>query len=221
LGVLAQALLMSRLNGFEVLKMNAKKRFTNWLAGLASILALSLTVATPVLAAGQAQEAAPAGVTTSEVDLGYRLGTGDKLRISVFGEPALTGEFIVSGAGIVALPLIGDMKAVGLTTTELQTVIAKTLADGYLNDPRVSIQVLNYRPYYVLGEVNKPGEYPYSNGLTVMNAVATANGFTYRADQRKVFIRHSGAKTEEQLPMGTGVVMVLPGDTIRIAERYF
>jgi polysaccharide export outer membrane protein len=150
----------------------------------------------------------------------YRLGPGDKVRIIVFGEESLSGEFSVSGAGKISFPLIGDIDAVGSTVSQLQDAIATKLSDGYLRNPRVSAEVLNYRPFYILGEVMKPGEYPYTNGLTVMNAVATAQGFTYRANTKKVFIKNPNVTGETEAPL-TPNTMVEPGDTIRIGERFF
>jgi polysaccharide export outer membrane protein len=151
----------------------------------------------------------------------YRLGAGDKVRISVFGEDSLSGEFLVpGGAGTIAFPLIGDVKAAGLTVSELQVEIEGKLRPDYLKNPQVSIEVLNYRPFYIMGEVTRPGEYPYTNGLTVLNAVATANGFTYRANTHRVYIRRANAtnEVEEKLDQTTPVQ---PGDTIRIGERFF
>lgn len=150
----------------------------------------------------------------------YHLGSGDKVRIIVFGEEALTGEFFVSSAGTVSFPLIGDIPAAGLTIPQLQKAIETKLADGYLKQPRVSAEVLNYRPFYILGEVMKPGEYPYTSGLTVLNAVATAEGFTYRADTHKVFIKRATSLGEHEVPLTTATP-VEPGDTIRIGERFF
>ena len=150
----------------------------------------------------------------------YRLGPGDKLRVTTFGEDSLTGRFDVSAAGAVSMPLIGEVRAQGLTTTELQQRIEAALRDGYLKAPNVSVEVLSYRPFYILGEVQKPGEYPYTSGLTVMNAVATANGFTYRANTRRVRIRRAGEAGEREYPLTT-TTPVAPGDTIRIRERLF
>lgn len=150
----------------------------------------------------------------------YRLGSGDKVRVITFGEEALSGEFFVGGSGNVSLPLIGEVKAAGLTLPEFQANFETALKNGYLREPRVSVEVLNYRPFYILGEVTKPGTYPYTNGLTVMNAVATAEGFTYRANQRRVFIKREGETEEREYPL-VGDVPVAPGDTIRIAERFF
>jgi polysaccharide export outer membrane protein len=132
----------------------------------------------------------------------------------------LTGEFFVGGSGKVSLPLIGDVQATGLTVPQFQTAVEEALKQGYLKEPRVSVEVLTYRPFYILGEVTKPGEYPYTNGLTVQNAVATANGFTYRANTKKVFVRHAGSTKEDEVPL-TSTTQVAPGDTIRIAERFF
>lgn len=150
----------------------------------------------------------------------YRLGVADKVRVTVFGEAALTGEFTVGGNGRVSLPLIGETRATGLTISEFQAEIARELSNGFINNPRVSAEVLNYRPFYILGEVSNPGEYPYTNSLTVLNAVATAGGFTYRADNRRVFIKRAQADSEEEFPLTTST-RVAPGDTIRIRERLF
>lgn len=164
---------------------------------------------------------AAAGAPLDIAHFDYRLGAGDKLRIIVFGEDSLTGEFLVpGGSGTIAFPLIGDVQAGGLTVGQLQTEVETKLKDGYLKDPHVSIEVLNYRPFYILGEVTKPGEYPYTNRLTVLNAVATANGFTYRADTRHVFIKRADEPSEREYPLTTTTV-VEPGDTIRIKERFF
>lgn len=167
-------------------------------------------------------EAAP-GADSSDGDRivdDYRLGSGDKVRVNVFGEEALTGEFLVSGGGMISLPLIGDIKAAGLTVAEFQRSVEEGLKQGYLLDPKVSAEVLTYRPFFVLGEVGSPGTYPYTNGLTVLNAVATAGGFTYRADTKRVYIRRAGGGDEEVYQLTTSTA-VAPGDTIRIGERFF
>jgi polysaccharide export outer membrane protein len=180
-----------------------------------SLLALVCACIQPAWAQS-ADGPAPAARSNFE----YRLGAGDKLRVIVYGEDALTGEFFVSGTGKIAFPLVGDIDALGKTIPELQQAIQAKLADGYIKEPKVSAEVLNYRPFYILGEVMKPGEYPYTNGLTVLNAVATASGFTYRADTRKVFIRRATNTGEIAEPL-TPTTPVEPGDTIRIGERFF
>ena len=170
--------------------------------------------------AGAAAEEKPA-VSQAERTVGdYRLGVADKIRMIVFNEPTLTGEYIVSASGSVALPLIGDVPASGRSTADLQADIERRFKTGYLRDPHVSIEVLSFRPYYILGEVIKAGEYPFSTGLTVLNAVATAQGFTYRANTHYVFIRSPGQARETRYPL-TSVTPVQPGDTIRVGERFF
>ena len=151
---------------------------------------------------------------------GYRLGSGDEVRLTVFGEADLSGTYAVDGRGRITLPLIGAVEAKGLAAPDLAERVAEALRGGYLRDPRVTAEVAAYRPYYILGEVEKPGEYPYQNGLTVLNAVATAEGFTYRANEKTVFIRRDGEASEARYTLDTGTP-VRPGDTIRIAERLF
>jgi polysaccharide biosynthesis/export protein len=150
----------------------------------------------------------------------YKLGVGDKVRIIVFNEESLSGEFQVSASGRVSLPLIGDVDATGETTGDLIKAIQTRLADGYLRDPRVSVEVLTYRPYFILGEVKTPAQYPYVNGMTVVNAIATAGGFTPRASQKRIYIRRSGEDQEKPYPV-TPDLRVYPGDTIRVGERFF
>ncbi len=150
----------------------------------------------------------------------YRLSAGDKLSIAVFGEPDLGGAFTVTGEGKIAAPLIGDVYVLGMSASEVQATLEARYRQGYLKDPKVQVQFTSYRPFYILGEVKTPGEYPYDSGMTVVKAVALAQGFTYRADQKKVYIKHVNDTKEIQVPL-TSTQTVEPGDTIRIAERYF
>ncbi len=150
----------------------------------------------------------------------YTLGVGDELRVSVFGEEDLSGEFVIDGSGSVSMPLVGEVRARGLTVREFRTELETILRNGYLNDPRVSAEVINFRPFFIMGEVESSGEYPYSDGLTVINAIARAGGFTYRANTRMVFIKRAGADEEVAVPM-TATLRVMPGDTIRVGERFF
>lgn len=182
---------------------------------------LMATMATLVLwAAMPATTAFAQAPVSGNLESEYRLGPADKVRIIVFGEEQLSGEFVVSGNGMIAMPLVGDIRAAGLTTPQFQTALQEALKDGYLRDPRVSAEVLNFRPFYILGEVQEPGEYPFTNNLTVLNAVATAGGFTYRAAKDRVYIKRNGADTEQREPL-TATTRVWPGDTIRIGERLF
>lgn len=150
----------------------------------------------------------------------YRLGAGDQLKVTVYGEERLTGTFPVNGQGNVAFPLLGEVPAAGKTLHELERQLTAGLGDGFVNNPSVTIEVANFRPFYILGEVEKPGEYPFSSGLTVFSAVAKAGGFTYRADKKRVYIHHKSAEQEMQYRL-EGNTPVQPGDTIRIGERIF
>jgi polysaccharide export outer membrane protein len=149
----------------------------------------------------------------------YRLGAGDELRITVFGEAELTGQFEVGTQGSIAYPLLGEIRAVGLTQTEFAQRLQEGLTQ-YLRSPNVSVEVANYRPFFILGEVQRPGSYPYSPNLTVQNAVATAGGFSYRANRNRVFIKHADELAERPYDL-TSSLPVLPGDTLRIGERLF
>lgn len=189
-------------------------RIFTWLIGLCILVPMLGACSTGGIAPGQSAESLQRQVEV------YRLGTGDRLRLNVFDEDNLSGEFVVGGAGTVSLPLIGEIKATGKSPAELKTDIEAALADGYLKSPRVNIELLNYRPFYVLGEVTNSGEYPYSEDMTVLKAVATAGGFTYRANKKSVFIKRAGAAAEERFSL-TATTPVQPGDTIRISERLF
>lgn len=150
----------------------------------------------------------------------YTLGPGDQLRIIVFGEAELTGDFTILPNGNLAFPLIGEVEARGRTAQQLSAALEQRLREGYVREPRVTVSIAQYRPFYILGEVENPGTYPYSADLSVMSAVATAGGFTYRANRRRVFIRRAG-ETEERAFDLNGETRVMPGDTIRIGERFF
>lgn len=150
----------------------------------------------------------------------YKLGAGDKVRMTVFNEPTLSGEFSVSADGALSLPLLGDVQAVGRSPVEIAKIVQTRLSDGYIREPKVSVEVTAYRPFFILGEVTAPGQYPYASGLAVLNAVATAQGFTPRASRKVVYIRRSGSTAEETYRL-TPDLSVRPGDTIRVGERYF
>ena len=164
---------------------------------------------------------APPPMTASDVSMsGYRLDAGDKLRVTVYGEQRLTGEYSISPSGSIAFPLIGTVAATNLTTDQLGQMVTKRLAAGYLNDPRVAVEVINYRPYYIFGEVTRPGEYPFVNGRTVEQAIAAAGGFTYRGNSKRVTLRR-GSQGERLVKPDFFTARVMPGDTIHIGERYF
>lgn len=150
----------------------------------------------------------------------YRLGPGDKLNVVVFGQQDLSGEFEIDGSGNMSLPLIGQFKAGGLTLAQVTESLRETLDEQFVVDPRLSLEVTNYRPFYILGEVNRPGRYDYVNGLTARQAVAIAGGFTRRGRTTDVVLVRDG----EAGPAFTFIDLdapVLPGDTVQIERRMF
>lgn len=186
-------------------------------------LALAMVGAAALMLGGCAGASAPP-ISTADVAAGletYHLGAGDRVRVTVFNEPTLTGEYNITPGGALAFPLIGVVAAGGRSIDAVQQELTAKLAEGYVNDPRVSVEVLNYRPFYILGEVNRPGEYSYASGMTVEQAIARAGGFTYRANEKTVFLRRQTGKAESAVSLRSAQVAVLPGDTIRIGERYF
>ena len=214
-------------------------RLPTFFRALAVFAVLSLGLATPVAAqilpgpSSAAQQHAPqssapetlpsymgSGSGGGPADENYRFGSGDKLKVTVYGEDDLGAEVVVDGNGQVQLPLIGQVKAAGLTVHEFVAEVQNALGAKYLRDPKVSVQIENYRPFYIIGEVNKPGEYPYESGLNVLGAVALAGGYTYRADDSDVYIRRNGATKEESLP-ASATTRIYPGDIVRISERMF
>lgn len=150
----------------------------------------------------------------------YRLDSGDRLRITVFEQPSLSNTYAVDQAGYIAFPLIGQVAARGSTLTQLEGAIAQKLRQGYLRDPDVSIEVDRYRSIFVMGEVGQPGQYAYVPGMTVLNAIAVAGGFSPRANQRTVDItrRINGEIITGNVPVTDPI---LAGDTLYIRERLF
>ncbi len=159
-------------------------------------------------------------IQRTSVEESYKLGAGDKLKVTVFGEESLSGEFEVDGQGIVSLPLVNNIEAGGKDVREFEKIVTAKLADGYLVKPRVSVEVLNFRPFFILGEVKKPGSYPYVNGLTVLNAIALAGGYNYRARTDRVLIRDNSNNSKNEFEADEDI-KVMPGDIIRVTERFF
>jgi protein involved in polysaccharide export with SLBB domain len=150
----------------------------------------------------------------------YRLGTGDKLRVTVYDESTLSGDFDVNDQGFIGLPLIGQVAVAGKTLAQAEAAITERYGKDYLVNPRVNLQVLNYRPFFILGEVKSPGSYPYQNGMTVVNAVVLAGGYTTRANRDRIYVKRIGAGSAAEKEINEDDV-VLPGDIIRVAERFF
>jgi polysaccharide export outer membrane protein len=162
----------------------------------------------------------PNTLPTIESMVELRLAPGDKVRVVVYGEEKISGEYQIDNAGSLSLPLAGTIPAAGLTKSELERDITNRLKSQYLRDPKVTVDVVSFRPFYVLGEVQKPGEYPFRSGLNVLSAIAIAGGATYRASNSTVTIQRSGSKEAKEYPQAP-TVLVMPGDVVRVPERFF
>jgi polysaccharide export outer membrane protein len=180
------------------------------------VLVVMLLASLPLAGCGSEGSSLPSLPTSASTDTQYRLGPGDKLSIKVLGAEDLSGDYTIGDNGTIATPLIGEVKAAGLTRAELEKAIADKLAQGYIKNPRVSVAIATYRPFYIFGEVTKPGEYPYASGMKVLNAIATAGGFTYRAQQGYVVVSRNGQewRASPSSPL-------LPDDIVRVPERFF
>ena len=181
------------------------------------------SIAIVLLAASLAACAGPhyqADLLRAQVNAPYRLASGDRLRVIVFGQDNLSNSFSVDGSGNVSLPLIGLVKASGLTTAELERNVEARLRNGFLREPRVSIEVEAFRPFFVLGEVTTSGQYPFINGMTVQNAIAVAGGYTPRGFHGDVDVTRviDGRPLTFEAPQ---TFPVRPGDTITVRERFF
>ncbi|WP_288483342.1 polysaccharide biosynthesis/export family protein [uncultured Novosphingobium sp.] len=197
--------------GFDI--MRAKNTLYRYL-GVWAVACLPLPIGG---CASTDRQAAP---TVAEVRE-YRLGAGDALRLIFYGEDKLNGEYSIASDGRLALPLIGTIDAGGKTLPQLQEAVRTAYAKGgYLLDPKVAVEILHYRPFFVLGEVNAPGQYPFIPGMTVRQAIATAKGYTYRAQQGSAMITRWGDASEVSYKLSPGTA-VNPGDTIRVPERHF
>jgi protein involved in polysaccharide export with SLBB domain len=195
------------------------------LAGLKAVAVFALTMSVALFPV-RAQDVmvktaaiAPQQLSGTD-DEHYTLGSGDKVKVTVYGEDDLGGEFAIDGSGHIQLPLVGQVKAAGLTLHQFVASVTAALQNGYLKDPKVNAQVLNYRPFYIIGEVNKPGEYPYENGLTILRAVALAGGYTYRANDNRVYVRRVNDSDENSMPADSRT-RISPGDIVRVPERIF
>jgi polysaccharide export outer membrane protein len=168
-------------------------------------------VASPIAAVSPASSPAP------EV---YSLDSGDRLRIVVFGQDGLSNSYVVDAAGNITMPLIGAVPARGTSTSELARVVGARLRNGFIREPHVAIEIESYRPFFILGEVTYPGQYPYVPNMTVETAVAIAGGFTPRAYRWDVKVaRNQGGQAYRiSVPL---TYALRPGDTITIDERWF
>jgi protein involved in polysaccharide export with SLBB domain len=149
------------------------------------------------------------------------LQLGDRVTVTVYDEPNLTGVYDITPGGFIELPLIGSVQAVGRTQTELAREITNRYSNGkFLQEPKVTVVVVEYRPFYIFGEIIKPGAYPYRAGLNALTAVTEAGGLTYRGSKTTILLQRAGQQTWNEYPLLSSVT-ILPGDLIRIPERYF
>jgi len=185
---------------------------------------IGLVLALGACATERAGDPAVVGASVAELARAiedYRLGPGDKVLLQVFGQEDLSGEFEISAIGDIAVPLVGQIEAANLTLAELTAKVTEILNREFVVDPQVSIQITNYRPFFILGQVKKPGSYPYQAGLTVRMAVAVAEGYTRRAREQPVVIIRLDAAGKRVKFKALQDDPVLPGDTIEIARRLF
>lgn len=166
-------------------------------------------------------EEAEAASSQQAAATGYKLGAGDKVRISVYDEPDLSREYAVSDKGTISMPLVGDLEVAGKTVMQIQSLIRARLSEGYLKNPDVAIEVSKFRPIYIMGEVKNPGSYAYVADMTVLNAVVIAGGYTYRADDDDHEIMRQSAGETQVYKDAPETLKVLPGDIILVKERFF
>ena len=188
------------------------------LAVMASAAAMLYLCATAVHAATWTPAVISNVASTSDSD--YRLGSGDKVHVVVFGEDDLGGDYEIDGSGYIRMPLIGQLRAAGISARTLGANIGDLLQKGYLNNPNVSVEVITYRPFYIIGAVNRPGQYPYVNNMNALNAVALAGGFTEQAKESVVYVRREGSTVETRLPADQSTV-IHPGDVVRVDTTLF
>jgi protein involved in polysaccharide export with SLBB domain len=148
------------------------------------------------------------------------LQPGEKIKVTVFGEDRLTGEYQIDPGGYVSLPLAGTIRAAGLSKQQLEQSLMDKFRSGYLRDPKVTVDVADFRPFYILGEVAKPGEYPFKGRLDILSAIALAGGSTYRASRSNILIKHASETQFKEYPLSPSIP-VLPGDLIQVPQRYF
>lgn len=150
----------------------------------------------------------------------YRLGAGDEIRLKVFGHRDLSGDFAVDGAGRLSLPLVGGLLVRGLSANEIEQAISARLKPDYLKNPHISVEITKYRPYYIMGEVKRPGSYPFVHGMTVLNAIALAGGYTRRAREDKLLVIRWADPSNAKRPANQST-QVFPGDILEVTERFF
>lgn len=172
--------------------------------------------------AGERIAATTASASNGEVHGGYILATGDSLRVNVFDEASLTGDYEIGLDGNLSLPLIEMIPATGRTADAVAAIIADRLQrGGYVLTPKVSVEVTKHRPFYILGEVKTPGKYPYDGSMTLSQAVAMAGGYTPRANKRSIILQRQDWPESRRIRLDGSTLRITPGDTITIQESFF
>jgi polysaccharide export outer membrane protein len=188
------------------------------------LVAATLIASVSLLAACGGGDVAPAtqvqiSALKAAAAMPPQLLPGEKLHIIVDDEPSLTGDFVIDPSGYLSLPVVGTMKVAGMTPAQLRDGLVSAFRKAHIKNPGVTVEVAEFRPFYILGEVDKPGTYPYIGGLNVMSAIAIAGGQTYRANQSKVLIQHVGEATMHSYDLDWPIP-IMPGDIIQIPRRY-
>ena len=185
-----------------------------------SFATASLRAPQPPAAYAGPRMVAVAGPASPSYDSGYHLDAGDRLRVVIYGQEGLTNTYAIDAGGSITMPLIGRVPARGRTPAGLANDIAAKLRNGYIREPSVAVEVETYRPFFILGEVAAPGQYPYVPNMTVESAVAIAGGFSPRARRDTVTVTHTDATGAARfvVPLGTSIG---PGDTVQVGERWF
>lgn len=150
----------------------------------------------------------------------YRLGPGDQIIITVFGEEDLSMDFRLNDSGRLNYPLLGEIVVEGVTVSELEQLITRGLKDAYLRNPAVTVSIAEYRPFFLSGEVRQPGGIPYQPKLTVERAIALGGGFTERASRSKIEVIRASDPTHEPVRVELSDP-VFPGDIITVKQSFF
>jgi polysaccharide biosynthesis/export protein len=189
-------------------------------SGGGAIAALRASFAGPHNAYAPAPAAYAEAPVLVRYDVAYRLDAGDRLRVVVYGQEGLTNTYAIDAGGAITMPLIGSVPARGRTPAGLAADITAKLRNGYIREPSVAVEIEAYRPFFILGEVAAPGQYPYVPNMTVESAVAIAGGFSPRALRDRVTLTHGDASGRARMvvPLGTALS---PGDTVLVGERWF
>jgi protein involved in polysaccharide export with SLBB domain len=185
-----------------------------------AFVVLGLAVAAPVAAQDASAPVAPAAPPPAVSSDSYRPQIGDMLRVTVFNQPEFSGDFTVDANGMISVPIIGEIQSVGRTASEVAMQITSKLKPDYLTDPRVSVLIASFRPIIVLGEVNRPGSYDFRQGMTVIDAIGLAGGFTYRANEKRILARPATAASGSERPTKPEA-QIQPGEVITVKQRFF